>query len=147
MPPLFAANSFSFKPPIGKTLPLRVISPVIPTEFLTFMSVKADTILVTIATPADGPSLGVAPSGTCTWTSSFSISKGSRPKENAFDLIKNSAAWTDSFITSPSFPVAVTLPLPLTFTASIDNNSPPTSVQANPVVIPTKSSFSISSLW
>ena len=111
------------------------------------MSVKADTILVTIATPADGPSFGVAPSGTWTWTSSFSISKGSRPKEKAFDLIKNSAAWTDSFITSPSFPVAVTLPLPLTFTASIDSNSPPTSVQANPVVIPTKSSFSISSLW
>ena len=36
----------------------------IPTDFLTFISVKADTILVTIATPAEGPSLGVAPSGT-----------------------------------------------------------------------------------
>ena len=29
----------------------------------------------------------------------------------------------------------------------MDNNSPPTDVQARPVVIPTKSSFSISSLW
>ena len=89
IPPLLAANNFSFKPPIGNTLPLRVISPVIPTDFLTFISVIAETILVTIATPAEGPSLVVAPSGTCTWTSNFSISKGSKPKEKAFDLIKN----------------------------------------------------------
>ena len=33
--------------------------------------VKADTIAVVIAPPADGPSFGTAPSGTCTWTSIF----------------------------------------------------------------------------
>ncbi len=32
----------------------------------TGMPVRAETIAVTMATPADGPSLGVAPSGT--WT-------------------------------------------------------------------------------
>ena len=56
--------SFSFNPPIGKTIPLNVISPVIATFLFTGISVIAETIDVTIAIPADGPSLGVAPSGT-----------------------------------------------------------------------------------
>ena len=55
---------FSFNPPIGKTRPLRVISPVIPTSRFTAFCVKAETKAVTIVTPADGPSLGIAPSGT-----------------------------------------------------------------------------------
>jgi hypothetical protein len=53
-------------PPIGSTRPRKVISPVIATELLTGIPVMTDTIEVTIATPADGPSFGVAPSGTCT---------------------------------------------------------------------------------
>ena len=56
--------SFSFKPPIGSTTPLRVTSPVIATSLFTGISVIADTIEVTMAIPADGPSFGVAPSGT-----------------------------------------------------------------------------------
>ncbi len=44
------------------------------------MPVSTETIAVTIATPADGPSFGVAPSGTCTWMSFFSNSGGSMPK-------------------------------------------------------------------
>ena len=36
-----------------------------------------DTIAVTMATPAEGPSFGVAPSGTWTWMSFFSNSGGS----------------------------------------------------------------------
>ena len=72
MPPLTAASSFSFKPPIGKTLPLRVISPVIAILFFIGTPVKAETIAVNIAIPAEGPSLGVAPSGTWTWISFFS---------------------------------------------------------------------------
>ena len=48
----------------GNTNPLNVISPVIATFLSTGMSVIAETIEVTIPTPAEGPSFGVAPSGT-----------------------------------------------------------------------------------
>ena len=63
MPALCAASNFSFIPPTGNTLPLRVISPVIATSHLTGMLVKAEITAVAIVTPADGPSFGVAPSG------------------------------------------------------------------------------------
>ena len=66
IPDLSAAHSFSLSPPIGKTLPLKVISPVIATLQFTGIPVSIETIDVTIAIPAEGPSLGVAPSGTCT---------------------------------------------------------------------------------
>ena len=46
MPSLNAASDFSFKPPIGKTFPLKVISPVIATLFLTGLLVNADKIAV-----------------------------------------------------------------------------------------------------
>ncbi len=64
IPPRRAARSFSFNPPIGKTRPRKVISPVIAISLCTAIPVSTETIAVTIATPADGPSLGVAPSGT-----------------------------------------------------------------------------------
>src|SRR5438046_206887 len=47
----------------GSTRPLSVISPVMATSCLTAMPVMVDTIAVAIATPAEGPSFGVAPSG------------------------------------------------------------------------------------
>ena len=50
--------------PIGKTCPVKVTSPVIATSLLTGIPVIEDTIEVTIPIPADGPSFGVAPSGT-----------------------------------------------------------------------------------
>ena len=43
------------------------------------MPVSAETIEVHMATPADGPSFGVAPSGTCTWMSRFSNTVGLMP--------------------------------------------------------------------
>ena len=56
------AKSFSFKPPIGNTKPLNVTSRsgnfLINWDFC-----YNETIDVTIAIPADGPSFGVAPSG------------------------------------------------------------------------------------
>src|SRR5699024_7107273 len=59
-----ALKDFSLRPPIGKTRPLKVISPVIPTFLLTGVPVSDDISAVAIVIPADGPSLGVAPSGT-----------------------------------------------------------------------------------
>ena len=63
MSPRSAANSFSFKPPIGSTRPRSVISPVMATSCDTLMPVKSERSAVKIATPAEGPSFGVAPAG------------------------------------------------------------------------------------
>ena len=144
MPPRSAASSFSFKPPIGSTLPLSVTSPVIATSRRTGMPVSTDTIEVTMAMPADGPSFGVAPSGTCTWMSIASNIGGFSPSSGAFDRTHEEAASINSFITSPSLPVVFIRPLPGSFSASIDSRSPPTSVQASPVTAPTWSVSSAS---
>ena len=71
MPPRWAAISFSLSPPIGSTRPRSVISPVIATLARIGTRVSAEAIVVAIVMPADGPSFGVAPSGTCTWMSTF----------------------------------------------------------------------------
>ena len=48
----------------GNTLPLNVISPVMASLSFTFLCVNADVRAVSIVIPAEGPSFGVAPSGT-----------------------------------------------------------------------------------
>ncbi len=83
MPPRSAASSFSFSPPIGSTRPRSVTSPVMAISRRTGMPVSTETIEVTMATPADGPSFGVAPSGTCTWMSVFAKTGGSMPNDGA----------------------------------------------------------------
>ena len=75
-----AASSFSFRPPIGSTRPRRVISPVMARSLRTGTPVSTEVMATAMATPAEGPSLGVAPSGTCTWTSVFSNEGGAMPK-------------------------------------------------------------------
>ena len=72
-----AARILLLSPPIGRTRPRRVISPVIATSLRTGMPVSAETIAVAIVTPADGPSLGMAPAGTWMWSVFFSnVSRG-----------------------------------------------------------------------
>src|SRR5210317_284031 len=66
------------------------------------------------------------------------------PNFSDLDLTTVSAAWIDSCITSPREPVLITCPFPGTYDASIVNNSPPTSVHANPETLPTISSTSAS---
>ena len=56
--------NFSFNPPIGNTLPVKVTSPVIATLDDTFLFNNELSIAVVSVTPALGPSLGIAPSGT-----------------------------------------------------------------------------------
>ena len=71
MPARRAARIFSFSPPMGSTFPRRVISPVMATEHRTGRLVKTDSMAVAMVIPAEGPSFGMAPSGTCTcrsWT-------------------------------------------------------------------------------
>src|SRR3546814_5667839 len=67
---------------------------------------------------------------------------GLLPSAGARAFTNDSAACTDSVITSPSLPVVRTWPLPDAVTASIVSNSPPTSVHASPVTAPTWSSRS-----
>ena len=65
----WAASAFSLRPPIGSTCPVSVISPVIATSLRTGRPISSEASAVTIATPALGPSLGVAPAGTWMWMS------------------------------------------------------------------------------
>ena len=74
-----AASIFSLMPPTGSTFPRKVISPVIARLALTFRLVNADASAVSIVTPAEGPSLGVAPSGTCMCTFHLPKTSGSSP--------------------------------------------------------------------
>jgi hypothetical protein len=69
MPLRCAASAFSFSPPIGSTWPVSVTSPVMATSSRTGRPVISETSAVVIVTPALGPSLGIAPAGTWTWTS------------------------------------------------------------------------------
>ncbi len=91
--------------------------------------------------PADGPSFGVAPSGTCTCTFHSSKTAGSIPNSLQCDFKNSKAITADSFITSPKFPVNVNLPplFPLLKLTSINNISPPTEVHAKPVTTPATS--------
>ncbi len=54
---------------MGRTRPRRVISPVMARSLRTGRFKRAETMDVARVMPAEGPSLGVAPSGTCTWMS------------------------------------------------------------------------------
>ena len=47
--------------------------------------VSADTSEVAIVMPADGPSFGMAPSGTCTWMSIFEWKSSARFSSAAFE--------------------------------------------------------------
>ena len=64
-------------PPIGSRRPVRVISPVMANPLAEATPRTADSIAAARVMPAEGPSLGMAPSGTCTWMSrSFAKSAG-----------------------------------------------------------------------
>ena len=99
-------------PPTGSTRPRRLISPVIAVSLRMVRSVINDVSAMNIATPALGPSFGVAPAGTWTWMSLFSKRLASMPSAEARFLTIESAAWALSFITSPSWPVRISRPEP-----------------------------------
>ena len=86
MPARCAPNIFSFTPPTGITLPRSVISPVIARSERTNRSVKSDTSATVNVIPAEGPSFGTAPAGTCMCMSFRSKNRGLIPKRSACDL-------------------------------------------------------------
>ena len=92
IPARSAASAFSRTPPTGSTRPRSVTSPVIATSWRTGMPVASETSAVAIVTPADGPSFGIAPAGTCTWISWRASSASSRPSSASRQRAKVSAA-------------------------------------------------------
>ena len=136
MPARCAATTFSLMPPTGSTRPRRLISPVIAVSLRIVRSVISEVSAMNMATPALGPSLGVAPAGTWTWMSLFSKRLASMPSAAARFLTRLSAACALSFITSPSWPVRISRPPPGIRVASMNRMSPPTGVQARPVATP-----------
>ena len=136
IPARSAASTFSLTPPIGSTRPRKEISPVIATSLRTGRAVRSDASATNIATPALGPSLGVAPAGTWTCMSDFSSTSGPMPSSRERALTSDSAACALSFITSPSCPVRMSLPAPGMRAASMNRISPPTGVHASPVATP-----------
>ena len=78
-----AASSFCFTPPIGNTRPVSDTSPVMPTSPRTVRPVASDTSAVVIVTPADGPSLGTAPAGTCRCSGPTNVASASSPRPSS----------------------------------------------------------------
>ena len=72
MPARAAAATFSLMPPTGSTRPRRLTSPVRAVSERTQRSVTSDTSASHMASPALGPSLGMAPAGTWMWMSLLS---------------------------------------------------------------------------
>ena len=71
-PARWAARTFCFTPPIGRTRPCSVTSPVMATVERTGRPVRRLARAVVIAVPALGPSFGTAPAGTWTWNRRWS---------------------------------------------------------------------------
>ena len=80
-----AASSFSLWPPIGSPRPRSVTSPVIATSRFTGIPVRVETIDVTMAMPAEGPSLGMAPAGTWICRSTFEKRSSLMPRSPPFE--------------------------------------------------------------
>ena len=97
-----AATTFSLMPPTGSTRPRRLISPVMAVSLRMVRSVISEVSAMNMATPALGPSFGVAPAGTWMWMSLVSKRSASMPSRLARFLTIESAACALSFITSPS---------------------------------------------
>ena len=129
---------FSFSPPMGSTRPRSVTSPVMATS------------------PPDLPSRQGGEHGGGDGDAGGGAVLGHRPlREVDVDVLglvevlrdaqlcrtgcagSVSAAWADSFITSPRLPVSSSLPEPSMTPASTSRISPPTSVQARPLTTPT----------
>jgi hypothetical protein len=122
------------------------ISLVIATSPRTRRLVSSETIADKIALPAEGPSLGAAPAGTCRCRSLLSRKSTGIPSSAACARTYESAACADSFITAPSCPVKTSCPLPVMRVTSMNRMSPPVGVQASPIATPGCSVRSATSL-
>ena len=111
---------------------MRVISPVMANPGRRGRPPTAESRAAVRVMPAEGPSLGMAPSGTWTWMSRPRSKSGAMPSAPVLALRKERAAWALSFITSPRLPVRISFPSPDSTAASTGSRVPPVSVQASP---------------
>ena len=111
------------------------------------MPVSSETSAVNIVTPALGPSFGMRAGGDVDVEVAL-LEEVLRDAEAAPRCVRTneSAACADSFITSPSWPVSCSLPVPYMRVASMKRISPPTLVQARPVATPVSAVRSATSL-
>src|SRR5207302_8047938 len=79
MPTRLAARIFSLSPPICRTRPRSVTSPVMAMSWPTGVLVRAEASAVAMVIPAEGPSLGIAPAGTWMWMSCLAKTPGLMP--------------------------------------------------------------------
>ncbi len=112
IPARSAPGNFSLRPPMGRTRPRSVISPVIATCFRTGVAVNSEANAVNIAMPAEGPSFGTAPPGTGTWMSVSLKAPAAMPSSAQRDRTRLRAVSTDSCITSPIWPGRMMAPRP-----------------------------------
>jgi glutathione reductase (NADPH) len=84
-PRSWAASTFDLMPPTGSTRPRSETSPVMATSERTLRPDRSEASAVNIVTPADGPSLGVAPAGTWTCTSLCSSTFSGTASSSAWD--------------------------------------------------------------
>ena len=136
MPARAAAIVFSLTPPIGSTSPRRLISPVIATSGRTARRFSSEASETNIATPALGRPSGSRPPARAHGCRCCRRASGSMPSSLACAFTRLSAACAHSFMTSPSWPVRMSLPLPGMRADSTNRMSPPTGVHASPVATP-----------
>ena len=114
-------------------------------SFRTARPVKSEKRAVASVMPAEGPSFGVAPSGTWIWKSYFRKISGEILNSAALLRMKLNAAAALSFMTFPSDPVSLSSPFPGIMIVSTGRIVPPVEVQASPVATPICGSRSASS--
>ena len=110
----------------------------------------SDAMAVIIVTPADGPSLGMAPAGMWTWISLPASSAGWMPTSAPCERVHERAIRADSRMTSPSWPVRTRRspgPSACVALASTNRTSPPAPVTARPVATPGVAVRSAASWW
>ena len=84
IPRSWAAKTLDLMPPTGSTRPRSDTSPVMAKPGRTGLPDRSDAMAVNMVTPADGPSFGVAPAGTCTWMSFFSSTSSGTASSSAW---------------------------------------------------------------
>src|SRR5207244_10982923 len=112
-----AESTSSYQTQRGSSSPRKEISPVMATSLRTGRPENNEASATKIATPALGPSFGVAPAGTWMWMSDFSSTSGWTPSSRERALTSDSAACALSFITSTSWTVRISLTTPGMHTA------------------------------
>ncbi len=137
IPASYAARIFCWTPPIGRTFPIIVISPVMARSLRTGRPVRAETMPVTMVIPADGPSFGTPMKVARTATSKFWRQSSAMPTTSCFALMYWAAASMLSLITRCIDPSGTIRPVPFVACISKRRRHPWSPATASPITSPT----------